>query len=69
MRSCYFCIDIGGTKTAYAVYDETGTELFYGQFPTQPERGADDLLERVYRATEEVRGIYAERLICGVIRI
>lgn len=47
MRSAYFCVDIGGTKTAWAIYDKDGTELAYGRFPTNPSRGAEDLIERV----------------------
>lgn len=64
---CYFCIDIGGTKTAYAVYSESGEELFYGLFPTFPERGIYDLSERIYTATADVLSKYAPNIVCGVI--
>ena len=48
MKNVYFCVDIGGTKTAYAIYDEAGRELTYRRFPTESERGAEDLVARVY---------------------
>ena len=47
MKPVFFCVDIGGTKTAWAVYDGAGNELAYGRFPTEPARGAEDLADRV----------------------
>lgn len=52
MKNNSFCIDVGGTKTAYAVYDDRGNELFYGAFPTLPKNGAVDLAERLFSATK-----------------
>lgn len=53
MSNRIFCVDVGGTKTAYAVYDEVGKELLYGQFPTLPQRGLPDL---ICRLAESVNG-------------
>lgn len=59
------CIDIGGTKTAVALYDGSSAELCYRQFPTAPAEGSRALAERVY---ESVRGALAEHpAACGVI--
>ena len=63
----YFCVDIGGTKTAYALYGESGEECFFGQIPTSPQKGIDDLLERIYHATAEILEKFAQSKICGVI--
>lgn len=41
------CIDIGGTKTAIAYFDKTGSERFYCAFPTFSERGCRELAKRV----------------------
>lgn len=43
----FLCIDIGGTKTAFAVYNENGDELFFNSFSTNPKEGPDNLIERV----------------------
>ncbi len=43
-----FCVDIGGTKTAFSCFDEQGNELFYERFPTCPKQGAEALVSRVY---------------------
>lgn len=51
-----FCVDIGGTKTAFAVFDEKGNELFYDLFATNPELGAENLVERVYDRVKAVVG-------------
>lgn len=68
MKDCfYFCVDIGGTKTAYAMYGESGEEYFYGQFPTSSQKGINDLLERIYHATAEILKKYAQSKIYGVI--
>lgn len=53
MKNAYFCVDIGGTKTACAIYGEDGEELFYTRFSTEPSRGAEDLLERIYASVCE----------------
>ena len=53
-------MDIGGTKTAFAVFDGDGNELFYDLFPTNPEEGAESLVARVYdRAKDAVSGVTA----------
>ena len=53
-----FCVDIGGTKTAFACFDEQGNELFYDCFPTMPEQGAEALVERVYeKANAHIQGV------------
>ncbi len=41
------CIDLGGTKTAVAVYNEAGQEVFYNVFRTEPANGFDDWLDRL----------------------
>ena len=48
-----FCIDIGGTKTAFAIFNGQGTELFYDCFPTRSEEGAQKLIDRI---SESVAG-------------
>ena len=45
-----FCVDIGGTKTALAVFDESGKEYFYTSFPTNPHEGPNNLIERIANA-------------------
>lgn len=65
MTNAYFCVDIGGTKTACAIYGEDGEELFYTRFPTEPARGAEDLLERVYQSAREALEKY--RILKGAI--
>ncbi len=62
-QNAYFCVDIGGTKTACALYDDAGNELFYERFPTEPERGAEDLVERVYECAHEKLSDY--RVLIG----
>lgn len=53
-----FCVDIGGTKTAFACFDEQGKELFYDFFETRPFEGAIRLIERVYeRVKTELDGV------------
>ncbi len=54
MTEAYFCVDLGGTKTAWAVYDKSGTELAYGKFPTEPAKGAADLVRRVHENASPV---------------
>ncbi len=48
-----FCVDIGGTKTAFGVYDENGKEIFYHLFPTNPSEGAQNLIDRIYAISRE----------------
>ena len=50
----YFCVDIGGTKTAFAVFDESGKEYFYDCFPTNPQEGAKNLIDRIYESAKDV---------------
>ena len=47
-----FCVDIGGTKTAFAIFDETGKEYFYDCFPTNPEKGPENLIERIAQSAK-----------------
>ncbi len=54
------CIDIGGTKTAVACYDQEKRECFYKNFPTRPELGCKDLALRVYELIHE-QNIFFER--------
>ena len=58
MKSAFFCVDIGGTKTAWAIFDGNGTELAYNKFPTEPSRGAEDLVERVFASASEALAAY-----------
>ncbi len=53
MKKGFLCIDIGGTKTACAIYEESGREAVYHRFPTQPERGPEDLIDRIYDCIRE----------------
>ncbi|MBR2019197.1 MAG: ROK family protein [Clostridia bacterium] len=62
MKNAFFCVDIGGTKTAYALYDEEGHELVYRRFPTEPEKGAEDLVARVYASASEFLPAYRVRI-------
>lgn len=58
-----FCVDIGGTKTAFALYDENGNELFYHHFSTNPKEGASRVVERIY----EVASSWLDGVNLGVI--
>lgn len=49
-----FCVDIGGTKTAFACFDEQGNELFYDLFETRPKEGAVSLVNRVHDRVKSV---------------
>ena len=40
-------IDIGGTKTAVALADKDGVPIIKKEFPTQPQLGAESLVERI----------------------
>ena len=64
MMPAYFCVDIGGTKTAWAIYDPAGIELAYGRFPTEPSRGAEDLAERVYESASPSLADYEIKGAC-----
>ncbi len=60
-----FAVDIGGTKTAFGCYDSQGRELFFEQFETLPERGAEELVSRVGKsARERLKGYH---VLHGVI--
>ncbi len=62
-KNIIFCVDIGGTKTAFACFDGQGNELFYHRMPTNPEEGAKKLVARVYeQAKSHLQGV-----VCGVI--
>lgn len=41
------CIDLGGTKTAVAVYNDLEEETFYTVFLTEPANGFENWLERL----------------------
>ena len=43
----YFCIDLGGTKTIVALFNENGEQLFHVKFPTLSEKGVDFWFERL----------------------
>lgn len=61
----YFCVDIGGTKTAFAIFDEVGNEQYYKQFPTYPEKGADSLVERIFECVyDKLEGIVRGAIAC-----
>ena len=65
MSQVIFCVDVGGTKTAFAVFTPTGTELAYGRFATEAERGAEDLVARLYeKAAPSLKGA---DVTCGVV--
>ena len=49
-----FCVDIGGTKTAFACFDERGNELFYDFFETHQSKGAVCLVNCVYARVKSV---------------
>jgi glucokinase len=53
MEKAYLCIDIGGTKTALAIYGENAEEIFYTFFPTEPQKGIENLIKRIYSAVSE----------------
>lgn len=53
MGKNYLCIDIGGTKTAVACYNFKGRELFYKIFPTEAEKGINDLICRIDNYTKD----------------
>ena len=60
MQTVGLCVDIGGTKTAVALFGADGAELGYERFPTCPAAGAEDLVARVYEA---VCGMLSNRQI------
>lgn len=59
MEKARLCVDIGGTKTAFALFDENDREVFYRAFATQSGLGAENLVERVYDAVCGVMGKYS----------
>ncbi|MCL2751815.1 MAG: ROK family protein [Firmicutes bacterium] len=67
MGHVYLCVDIGGTKTAFACYGQEGKELFYGIFPTEKEKGAAALAGRVKNALADFlrdKAVAAGALAC-----
>lgn len=48
-------IDIGGTKTAVCIADEVLKPLKGETFPTNPQKGAEDLVERIVLAYQKLR--------------
>ena len=58
----WFCVDIGGTKTAFAAFDCEGNELFYDCFATASEKGAHSLAARVY---EKSAALLREHKVLG----
>lgn len=48
-------IDIGGTKTAVCIADEALKPLKSETFPTNPQKGAEDLVERIALAYQTLR--------------
>ena len=66
MEKAFLCVDIGGTKTALALYSLVGEELFFQRFPTEPTAGALALVDKVFETISDalagyivVRGIIA----------
>lgn len=58
MSTNIFCVDIGGTKTAFAIYDLTGKELFYKIIPTDPQSGPNNLINRIYAiVADRLKGV------------
>lgn len=47
-------VDIGGTKIAFALVDETGRALADHQLPTRPQEGEAAVLERVVQGVHEL---------------
>ena len=64
MNKAYFCIDIGGTKTAWALYDTQGRELAYEKFLTEPQKGAPDLVARVKKSAWNILREYNISIAC-----
>ena len=61
----YLSIDIGGTKTAVAVYKEDGNEIFYTKFSTEAEKGFRFLLNEIKRITKNF--LADKELVAGCI--
>ena len=53
MVRAYLCVDIGGTKTAFALFGQNGEEFYCRAFPTRPEEGAEALIGRIRASLEE----------------
>ena len=58
MEKACLCVDIGGTKTAFSLFDENDREVFYRAFATQSGQGAENLAERVFDAVSGAMGRY-----------
>lgn len=54
MKNLAFGIDIGGTKTSIGLVDSSGNILKKCTFPTQPEKGFDDFIERLFKSIHQV---------------
>lgn len=65
MEKACLCVDIGGTKTAFALFDENDREIFYRAFATRPGEGAENLAERVFDALSVLKANY--RIEKGII--
>jgi glucokinase len=55
----YLGVDLGGTKTALALMDETGTVVAQDVFPTQADAGLDAWLERTAAAGRKLGSVWA----------
>ncbi len=53
LKKNIFCVDIGGTKTAFSCFDGQGNELFYEKMETRPFEGAETLVERVFNVAKD----------------
>ncbi|WP_067932721.1 ROK family protein [Alicyclobacillus kakegawensis] len=52
---CYYGVDVGGTAVKTAVLDEDGVIMAKREFPTEAERGFEDLARRLSRILDELR--------------
>lgn len=62
MEKAYICVDIGGTKTAFAIFGTDRKEYFYKSIPTRAYEGAEALLDRVFDSLKDAMHLYT---ICG----
>ncbi|WP_067927153.1 ROK family protein [Alicyclobacillus shizuokensis] len=65
---CYYGVDVGGTAVKTAVLNEDGVIIAKREFPTEAERGFEDLAQRLSRILDELRqeaGLTVED-VCGV---
>ncbi len=59
-------LDLGGTKLAGALVAADGTVLHTTKLPSRPEEGADQVVEVVVSAVEELTGLAGGREVLGV---